>query len=93
VEQAEACYRSALELDSTVALYHFNLGVALEDRGRALHAIASYEVALALDSGLADAHFNLARQIERAARSAGDDLMLRRAVRHLARYRELSRAG
>jgi hypothetical protein len=42
---------------------------------------------------MADAHFNLARQIEIVARKDGDEIMLRRAVRHLKQYRELSRAS
>ncbi len=71
------------------ALYWFNLGVVVEDRGRHAEAIAAYERALELDGTLADAHFNLARQLERAAGS--NELVLRRAVRHLARYRDLSR--
>jgi len=90
---AESCYRLALCLDHRVALYWFNLGVVLEDRGRAAEAIGAYEQALAIDALLADAHFNLARQIERAALSAGDEVLLRRAVRHLKQYRDLSRAS
>lgn len=88
---AEDHYRRAAAADGTVALYAYNLGVALEDQGRAVEAIMAYEQALELDPRLADAHFNLARQIELAARSAGDDLMLRRAVRHLLSYRQLAR--
>ncbi|MGE5185757.1 MAG: tetratricopeptide repeat protein [Acidobacteriota bacterium] len=86
---AEACYRAALAHDPHVALYYFNLGVVLEDGGRAEEAIGAYEQA----ASVADAHYNLARLLERRARAAGDDMMMRRAVRHLARYRELSRAG
>lgn len=89
---AEGHYRLALCLDREVALYWFNLGVVLEDRGRFAEAIDAYERALARDATLADAHFNLARQIERAALSAGDEVMLRRAIRHLKQYRELARA-
>ena len=88
---AEACYRRARGADGTVALYAFNLGVVLEDLGRPGEAIAAYEQALALDPYLADAHYNLARQIELAARSSGDEVLLRRAVRHLHQYRELVR--
>ena len=88
---AEACYRRALAADDGVALYAFNLGVVLEDTGRPDEAIAAYERALAIDPYLADAHYNLARQIELAARSCGDDALLRRAVRHLHQYRELVR--
>jgi tetratricopeptide (TPR) repeat protein len=92
---AESLYRLAICASPAVALYWFNLGVALEDRGRNAEAIAAYEHALGLDNTLADAHFNLARQLEHAAGSARgqviDELVLRRAVRHLARYRDLAR--
>lgn len=90
---AEACYRLALCADDRVALYWFNLGVVLEDQGRSAEAIGAYERALAIDSLMADAHYNLARQIELVARKAGDEILLRRAVRHLKQYRELSRAS
>jgi tetratricopeptide (TPR) repeat protein len=90
---AEAHYRLALCADRQVGLYWFNLGVVLEDQGRSAEAIAAYEHAIALDAHLADAHFNLARQIERAALRANDEVLMRRAVRHLKQYRELSRAG
>lgn len=89
VVAAQDCYLRALAIDPSVALYRFNLGVALEDLGFTEAAIAAYEAAQAV----ADAHFNLARLLERTAHAAGDELMLRRAVRHLARYRELSRTG
>lgn len=90
---AEACYRRAIAADPSVALYAFNLGVALEDLGCPHEAISAYELALALDSGFADAHFNLARQIELVARSQDDEVMLRRAVRHLQQYRQLASAA
>ena len=89
---AESHYRLALSLDREVALYWFNLGVVLEDTSRFAEAIDAYERALARDATLADAHFNLARQIERAALSNGDEVMLRRAIRHLKQYRQLARA-
>jgi tetratricopeptide (TPR) repeat protein len=88
---AEACYRRALVADPQVALYAFNLGVVLEDLGCTYEAISAYELALALAPTFADAHFNLARQIELAARSSNDELMLRRALRHLQQYRQLVR--
>lgn len=91
--EAEACYRRAIAVDADLALYHFNLGVALEDRGASDDAMASYERALALEPGLADAHFNLARQLEQVGRKTDDELALRRAVRHLARYRALVRSS
>jgi tetratricopeptide (TPR) repeat protein len=89
---AESHYRLALCADDRVALYWFNLGVVLDDQGRNAEAISAYERALGLDASLADAHYNLARQIEQVARASGDEVLLRRAVRHLKQYRELSRA-
>jgi len=99
---AEGHYRLALCLDPEIALYWFNLGVVVEDQGRRAEAIAAYEQALALDHRFADAHYNLARLYEEIGRSAassspgssrGDELMLRRAVRHLLQYRALARAA
>ncbi|HEY1558765.1 MAG TPA: tetratricopeptide repeat protein [Kofleriaceae bacterium] len=90
---AEACYRQARELAPRVGLYAFNLGVALEDAGRADEAVDQYEQALVLEPAFADAHYNLARLIELAARGRGDDVLLRRALRHLHAYRRLARAS
>jgi len=89
---AEGHYRLALCADPSVSLYWFNLGVVVEDQGRTAEAIAAYERALELDAAMADAHFNLARLFELTARRAGDELLLRRAVRHLVRYRDLAKA-
>jgi tetratricopeptide (TPR) repeat protein len=91
---AEGSYRLAICADPTVALYWFNLGVAVEDQGRHAEAIAAYERAIEVDGRsrwAADANFNLARLLELKARRMGDDAMLQRAVRHLLRYRELTR--
>lgn len=94
---AEGHYRLAICAAPAVALYWFNLGVAVEDRrcdhGRHAEAIAAYERAIELDPDLADAHFNLSRLLEVTGRRADDVLALRRAVRHLVRYRDLARAG
>ena len=92
---AESCYRLAICADASIAMYWFNLGVVVEDQGRCAEAIAAYERALALAAPAAlraDAHFNLARLLELGGRRADDELLLRRAVGHLARYRELMRA-
>jgi tetratricopeptide (TPR) repeat protein len=88
---AEASYRRAIGADPGVALYWFNLGVAVEDQGRCPDAIAAYERAIELRADAADAHYNLARLLELTARRTGDELLLQRAVRHLLRYRELTR--
>jgi tetratricopeptide (TPR) repeat protein len=89
--EAEAHYRLAICAEPGVALYWFNLGVAVEDQGRNAEAISAYERAIELDLEVADAHFNLARLLELTARRAGDDVMLQRAVRHLLRYRRLTK--
>lgn len=98
--EAESSYRLAICADPAVALYWFNLGVAVEDQGRRAEAIAAYERAIELGERseairggdrAADAHYNLARLLELAGRGVGDDGMLQRAVRHLLRYRELTR--
>lgn len=93
---AEGHYRLALCAAPRVALYWFNLGVAVEDRGRSAEAIAAYEQAVACaapGAEIAEAHFNLARLLEVSARRAGDQLLLRRAVGHLSRYRRLGRSA
>lgn len=96
---AESSYRLAICADAGVALYWFNLGVVVEDQGRRSEAIAAYERAIELGersetmgpvAHTADAHYNLARLLELTARRTGDDLLLRRAVRHLLRYRALT---
>ncbi|MDQ3366783.1 MAG: tetratricopeptide repeat protein [Myxococcota bacterium] len=90
---AEGHYRLAICASPRVALYWFNLGVVVEDLGRGSEAVAAYERALELDAMTADAHFNLARLLEQTGRRAGDELLLRRAVRHLVQYRALARTG
>lgn len=90
---AEGHYRLAICVDASVPLYWFNLGVALEDQGRNAEAIAAYERAIELEPASADAHFNLARLLELGGRRAGDEVLLRRAVRHLVRYRDLTRVS
>lgn len=89
---ARAHYQSAITCDASVALYWFNLGVVLEDLGDSADALAAYQQALALDPRLEDAHFNVARIYEQLARTTCDDLMRRRAIRHLASYRSLAHA-
>jgi predicted O-linked N-acetylglucosamine transferase (SPINDLY family) len=67
-----------------VPLGRFNLAVLLDDTGRTDEAIAAYREVIAADPSFADAHFNLARLLEKSGDKLG-------AVRHLSRYRQLSR--
>ena len=90
---AESCYRIALCLRDDIALYWFNLGVVVEDQHRHAEAIAAYERALAIDPHMADPHYNLARLYELTARRAGNDVLMRRAVRHLTSYRSLAKSS
>jgi hypothetical protein len=82
--KAEAAYRAALAAEPALPLGRFNLAVLLDDTGRTDEAIACYRAVLDSDPGFADAHFNLARLYERQGDKLG-------AVRHLSRYRTLSR--
>jgi tetratricopeptide (TPR) repeat protein len=90
---AEGHYRLAICADPAIGLYWYNLGVVVEDRGRSAEAVAAYEQALELDPALADAHYNLARQLELSGRRANDELLMRRAIRHLVTYRQLAKSA
>jgi tetratricopeptide (TPR) repeat protein len=81
---AESHYRRALEIEPEEATAAFNLGVLLEDLGRPLEASLAYERAIRADPDNGDAHYNLAHVYERLGRE-------QEAVRHLQRYRQLSR--
>lgn len=82
--EAEALYRKALAQEPGNSLAAFNLGVVLEDRKQADGAIAAYRQAIVIDDDNADAHFNLSRLLEQS----GDR---QAALRHLARFRRLTR--
>lgn len=81
---AEKHYRAALAVNRDHPVAMFNLGVALDDLGRLPEAAQAYRRAIALDPGNPDAHYNLAGILEREGDKAG-------AVRHLSRYRALTR--
>ena len=81
---AEKQYRAALSVAPTHPVAAFNLGVALDDQGRLADAAEAYRGAIELDPDNPDAHYNLAGILERQHDKAG-------AVRHLTRYRALTR--
>lgn len=81
---AAAHYRAALQAEPAHSVAAFNLGVALDDLGRLSEAADAYRRALDLDPANPDAHYNLAGILERQGDKAG-------AVRHLTRYRALTR--
>jgi len=81
---AEKQYRDALSADPAHPVAAFTLGVALDDQGRLADAAEAYRRAIELDPDNPDAHYNLAGILERQHDKAG-------AVRHLTRYRALTR--
>ncbi len=60
-EEALAPLARATEIDSTVAQFHNNLGLALERTGHLVQAADAYRAALAIDSTYQKASVNLAR--------------------------------
>ncbi len=86
VGEALKSYRQAVQVAPKSAIACFNLGVALDDIRRPTEAIEAYRRAIAADPEFADAHYNLAYLYERIGDKAG-------AVRHLSRYKTLTRKG
>jgi tetratricopeptide (TPR) repeat protein len=54
-------YTRTLSKNPGCWMAHYNLGIALYDRGETDHAITHYREAIALRPGYAEAHYNLAR--------------------------------
>ncbi len=83
LQEAERVYRRATDHCERDALLLFNLGVLLEDLGRADEAIEAYQGAIEEDPTLADGHYNLARLYESLGKP-------QHAIRHLGQYRRLT---
>jgi Tfp pilus assembly protein PilF len=60
-EEALGPLARAVQLDSTVAVFQNNLGIALEHTGRFMLATQAYKSALAIDDGYTKAKLSLAR--------------------------------
>lgn len=58
-DQAESCYRKALQIDPRHAKAHTNLGLVLQQRGNDEEAARCYGAALEADPGLAQPWFNI----------------------------------
>jgi Tfp pilus assembly protein PilF len=58
-DRAIACFRQAIALDPKYATAHYNLGVALKDKGRLDEAMAEWRQTFILDPKDARAHYNL----------------------------------
>lgn len=85
LEEAARAYREALAACGEAPALLYNQALLCEDAGRDAEAVASYQRALAADPDFADAHYNLALLHERLGQP-------REALRHIARYRALTRA-
>lgn len=85
-KEAETLYREALHFEPRHPIAQFNLGVVLEDQGDNEGAIEAYEAATRIDPHPADVHYNLARLYEQLGN-------LRAALRHLGRFKALTRRG
>ncbi len=85
VDDAEACFRSALEIDPRHFRALTNLGNVALEQGRVDEAIAAYERALVLDDGFANAHHNLAVAYRRKGQLGKSVRSLRRAQRLMQR--------
>jgi tetratricopeptide (TPR) repeat protein len=84
--EAERAYTDALAACGAEPLLLFNLGVLLEDMGQKEAAVEAYCAALEADAAFADAHYNLALLYEALKKP-------KEAIRHMAQYRRLARAG
>jgi len=83
---AERAYVDAVSACGADPLLLFNLGVLLDDMDRKPEAVEAYRAALEVDPTLADCHYNLALAYESLKKP-------KEAIRHMAQYRRLVRAG
>jgi len=79
-DEAEQCYRRALDLDPGHAMAHFNLGVLLSDRKRDDEAEQCLRQAISLDPGHVMAHSNLGVLLARRKHYVEAEQCYRRAL-------------
>ena len=85
IDEAARAYREGLEACGEAPALLYNHALLAEDAGDDDEAVAFYQRALAADADFADAHYNLALLHERLGHP-------REALRHIARYRALTRS-
>jgi protein O-mannosyl-transferase len=78
-------YTSTLTKNPGCWMAHYNLGIALNERGKTIEAIAHYQQAIQLRPGYAEAHYNLGRLL--AQKGQLDD-----AVTHYEKALEINPA-
>lgn len=79
-EEAEACYRRALEIKPDYAEAHYNLGITLNDMGRYEEAESSFRCALEIKPDYAEAHSNLGVTLNDLGRFKEAESSFRRAL-------------
>ncbi len=84
IQEAELHYRLAMTAQPENATAAFNLAIVLEDLCRVDEAAQAYRRAIKVDPDFADAHYNLAHLYERSGERTA-------AIRHLARYKALTK--
>jgi len=80
LDQAEACYRQALDLDPGRAAIHTNLGFLVQCRGEMAQAESLYRHALELDPGCVNACYNLGVLCHNSGRTAEAEHCFRQVV-------------
>lgn len=83
-DDAEVCFRAALDNNPNDPTAVYNLGVVAQDRGADGDAVQLYRQALELDPQFAEAHYNLATIFDRTGEAQA-------AIRHINEYRKLTR--
>ena len=86
LQEALACYNTAVGSATTNVFALFNRGNALEELGFFAEAIADWTSAVALEPDCGDALYNLARALSRDGRR-------REALRHWTKYLALDRTS
>jgi Flp pilus assembly protein TadD len=80
LDKAIAGYREVIELAPNYADAHNNLGMTLNEMGRAEDAIACYRQAIQLKPDLSHAHYNLGNALKAMGRAEGAISCYRRAI-------------
>ena len=81
VDEAEVCWRRALELKPDLVPAHNSLGIALKRQGKLDEAVASYRQALELKPDYAEAYNNLANALWEQGKTPEAEACWRRSDR------------
>ena len=90
MDEAEPLFRESVRLDPRFPQGHYQLGTALEKKGRAAEAVEELEEATRLDASYAEPYYALARLYRRSGNAEKADRALER---FLALKKEKGQAG